>query len=192
MDGTPAPVICPSGERVMVVSFFIGLGWNTVNKGSNWKYLIGFGLAHPGTRKVVWTRAIVPLAMRLAAPAAVVAADIATVGKAALGTTTVQVVAAAGLGYAIGATATTIGVSVAEEKGIVYEGATADVIDLYLPGGAGGKEWVEVVAPALVTQAGTYGERKQKQTFTEGLLETGLTIVLGPVWGPAYSFFRKD
>jgi len=130
----------------------------------------------------------------LAAPAAVVAAEVIAVGKVALGTTTAQVVAAAAMGYAIGATATTIGVSVAEEKGIVYEGATEDVIDLYLsfPGSPikTSKEYVAVVAPSLRQQAGTSVQRQAEQSASERLVEAGVGFVLGPVWGPAYSFFR--
>ena len=52
----------------------------------------------------------------------------------AVGSQAAQVTAGAALGYAIGATVGTTITAVAEEKGLVYEGATADVLDFYLPG----------------------------------------------------------
>jgi len=48
--------------------------------------------------------------------------------------------AAAGVGYTAGAVAGTAIISVAEEEEIVYEGATADVLDFYL-GRAEGDYW---------------------------------------------------
>ena len=49
----------------------------------------------------------------------------------------VPLLAAAGLGWGIGAIVGTTIISQAEKKEMVYEGATADVIDFYLPGGKG-------------------------------------------------------
>jgi len=51
-----------------------------------------------------------------------------------------QVAAAVGVGYTAGAVTGTVIVSVAEEEGIVYEGATEDVLDFYL-GRAEGEYW---------------------------------------------------
>jgi len=114
----------------MVVSFAIGLGWNRLVKGDTWKYVLGALVAHPRTRGWIWQGA------KWGAPFAwtatrVVAADVALIGRAALGTTTVTTAAAVGAGYTIGAVTGTVIISQAEEKGIVYEGATSDVIDFY-------------------------------------------------------------
>tara|TARA_Y100000310_G_C20192344_1_gene583055 strand:- start:7 stop:543 length:537 start_codon:yes stop_codon:yes gene_type:complete len=49
----------------------------------------------------------------------------------------VPLLAAAALGWGIGAVVGTAIISQAEKKKMVYEGATADVIDFYLPGGKG-------------------------------------------------------
>jgi len=122
----------------MVISFFIGLGWNTVSKGNNWKYLVGFSLAHPATRGALWRSAkwVAPYAW---AATKVLAADTVTVSRAIATTRTaaavgsgVTIAAAVGTGYTIGAVTGTAIVHVAEEKEIVYEGATADVLDFYL------------------------------------------------------------
>jgi hypothetical protein len=100
-------------------------------------------------------------------------------------------VAAVGAGVVVGAATGTGVVAVAEHQGVVYEGATADVLDLYLPGGAGGMEWVDVVAPALVQQAQTSTTRRAAQSKRERAKEEFTQFVLGPVWGPTYSFFRR-
>jgi len=128
--------------------------------------------------------------VRLGAPLATGGRAVLATGSAAGGMGVGTAVAAGSAGVVLGAATGTGIVAVAEHQGVVYEGATADVIDLYLPGGAGGKEWVEVVAPALVQQAKTSTKRKAEQSFAEGLVESGIGIVLGPVWGPAYSFFK--
>jgi len=75
------------------------------------------------------TRFVIPLVVRIAAA---VVSDAAIIGRAALGTTTVTTAASIGAGYAIGAVAGTVIVSEAEKREIVYEGATADVIDFYM------------------------------------------------------------
>ena len=49
----------------------------------------------------------------------------------------IPLLAAAGLGWGIGAVVGTTIISQAEKREMVYEGATADVIDFYLPGGKG-------------------------------------------------------
>jgi len=64
--------------------------------------------------------------------AKIVAADTATMARAAAGTKTVTAVATIGAGYTIGAVTGTVIVSQAEKKGIVYEGATVDVLDFYM------------------------------------------------------------
>jgi F0F1-type ATP synthase membrane subunit c/vacuolar-type H+-ATPase subunit K len=99
-------------------------------------------------------------------------------------------VAAVSAGVVVGAATGTAVVAVAEHQGVVYEGATADVLDLYLPGGAGGMEWVDVVAPALVQQAETSATRRVTQSRRERAKEEFTKFVLGPVLGPAYGFFR--
>jgi hypothetical protein len=122
----------------MVISFFIGLGWNTVTKGNNWKYLIGFGLAHPASRGAMWRGAkwVAPYAW---SATRVLAADAVTVSRAVAATRTaaavgsgVTLAAAAGVGYTAGAVVGTSIIAVAEEQEIVYQGATADVLDFYL------------------------------------------------------------
>jgi len=137
----------------MVVSFFIGLGWNTVSKGNNWKYLVGFSLAHPMTRGAIWKGA------KWAAPYAwsatkVLATDTVTVSRAVATTRTaaavgsgVTIAAAVGVGYTAGAVTGTIIVSEAEKKGIVYEGATADVLDFYNPVSGSGHYWDQADQP---------------------------------------------
>jgi len=121
----------------MVVSFVIGLGWNRLVKGDDWKYILGALVAHPRTRGYMWKAArwAVPIAW---SATKVVAADTAIVARAAATTRTAAaigsgatVVAAVGAGYTIGAVTGTAIVHVAEEKEIVYEGATADVLDFY-------------------------------------------------------------
>jgi hypothetical protein len=121
----------------MVVSFAIGWSWNRFTRGDNWKFLIGFAMAHPTTRGWIWK------GVRWGAPLAwgatkVVAADAAVVAQAAATTRTAAaigsgatVVAAVGVGYTVGAVTGAVIVSQAEKKEIVYEGATADVLDFY-------------------------------------------------------------
>ena len=55
-----------------------------------------------------------------------------TMGADLVGAKPTQFLAAAALGYAIGAVAGTAIVHVAEEKGLVKEGSTADVLDFYM------------------------------------------------------------
>lgn len=122
----------------MVVSFIIGLGWNAATRGNNWKYLIGFSLAHPTTRAALWRAA------KWGSPYAwsatkVLAADTITVARAAAATRTgaavgsgITLAAAAALGYTAGAVIGTTIISAAEKREMVYEGATADVLDFYL------------------------------------------------------------
>jgi len=101
------------------------VGWGIITLGltSNW-------ILKPVQRGLVYTA---PWILRGAwAGTKLVAADTAIVGRALLGTTTVTAVAAVGTGYTIGAVTGTVLVHVAEEKEIVYEGATADVLDFYL------------------------------------------------------------
>lgn len=118
----------------MVVSFAIGLGWNRLVKGDTWKYVLGALIAHPRTRVYLWR------GMVWGSPYAwIVAKDIGYVAGqtgAAIGRTrTAAAVARVGgpviAGYVIGAAVGTGIVYVAEEKEIVYEGATEDVIDFY-------------------------------------------------------------
>jgi len=130
----------------MVVSFAIGLGWNRLVKGDTWKYVLGALVAHPKTRGYLWRGA------KWGAPFAwsatkIVAGDAAIIARAAAGTRTAAaigsgatVVAAVGVGYTVGAVTGTIIVSEAEERDIVYEGATADVLDFYT-GQAEGDYW---------------------------------------------------
>ena len=126
----------------MVLGFGIGLAWNIINKGDNWKYGVGFLLAHQKTRGYVWVGAKWT-ARTLGPPALVFIQDIAFVTRGAAGLAAetrtaaaigrgVMIGAAVGVGYTGGAVAGTAIVSQAEKEGIVYEGATADVLDFYL------------------------------------------------------------
>jgi len=121
----------------MVVSFAIGLGWNRLVKGDTWKYVIGALVAHPSTRGYLWRGAKwgAPFAWSaariVAGDAAIIARAAATTRTAAAIGTGATLVAAVGVGYTAGAVTGTIIVSQAEEKEIVYEGATADVLDFY-------------------------------------------------------------
>jgi len=125
----------------MVVSFIIGFGWNTVSKGNNWKFLIGFALAHSSTRGALWKGAkwVAPYAW---SATKILASDTLTISRAAAATRTgaavgsgVTIAAAGALGYGIGAVVGTTIISQAEKKDMVYEGATADVLDFYLLSG---------------------------------------------------------
>ena len=118
-------------------SFTIGLGWNTLLGGDFWKYATGFALAHPRSRNFIWrgVRRVAPLAW---GGLRVLGSDMLIIGRAARTTRTAatlgsgaSIAAAAGLGYGTGAVVGTGLVSVAEKKGIVYEGATSDVLDFY-------------------------------------------------------------
>lgn len=122
----------------MVVGFGIGLGWTIINRDDNWKYAIGFGLAHPRTRGWLWK------GVKWSAPIVwkgtkILAKDSAVVGRAALGTRTAAAVgtgamfvAAGTAGYAVGAVTGAAIVSELEKKDKIYSGATADVLDFYL------------------------------------------------------------
>jgi len=137
----------------MVVSFFIGLGWNAVSKGSNWKYLVGFALAAPRTRGALWKGAkwVAPYAWGatkvLAADTVTVSRAVATTRTAAAVGSAATIAAAVGVGYTAGAVTGTVIVSQAEEKGIVYEGATSDVLDFYNPVSGEGHYWAQGDAP---------------------------------------------
>lgn len=146
----------------MVAGFAIGLGWNMVNRGNNWKYAIGFGLAHPVTRGWIWRGAkwVAPIAWKgtkiLASDTLVVArAATATRTAAAVGTGAMYVSAVAA-GYTIGAVTTTAAVSELEKRDKVYSGATEDVLDFYLLKGGADSEtsrdrsaWYESDKPVL-------------------------------------------
>lgn len=121
-----------------ISGFGIGLGWSVLLGGDFWKYATGFGLAHPRSRNFIWRGAlrVAPLAW---GGMKVIGSDIAIVSRAAMGTRTasllgggISLAAAAGLGYTGGAVVGTGIISVAEKKGIVYQGATADVLDFYM------------------------------------------------------------
>lgn len=125
----------------MVVSFGIGLGWTIITKGDNWKYLVGFSLAHPGVRGYVWGR-IVWAAPYVWNASRVVASDALFLSRAAVGTRTAAAIGSAaqtvalgaasvGAGYTIGAVTGTVIIDQAEKRGMVYEGATKDVLDFY-------------------------------------------------------------
>jgi len=106
----------------------------------NWKERVAWGLITLGLtsgwalgatqRGIVYSA---PWLVRGAwAGTKIVATDAATLARAAAGTKTVTAAAAVGAGYAIGAVTGTIIVSEAEKRDIVYEGATADVLDFYM------------------------------------------------------------
>jgi len=119
-------------------------------------YMAGLG----GLPLIRWVGGTTWLGIRATAsflgpPAWILLKDIAFVagetGKAivktptakAVGRTAVKggvVVAAVGVGYTAGAVVGTVIVSKAEKEGIVYEGATEDVLDFYL-GRAEGEYW---------------------------------------------------
>lgn len=126
----------------MVAGFAIGLAWTWHNRGSVFSFGVGFFLAHPMTRGWIWT------GVRWAAPIAwsgtkVLASDTLFLSRAAMGTRTAAAIgtgaqtvalgaAAVGAGYTIGAVTGTAIIDQAEKRGMVYEGATADVLDFYL------------------------------------------------------------
>jgi len=100
------------------------LGWAALTTG------LSSSLSSGRTWRWAWagTRWAAPYVAR---GVGVVASDVAIIGRAALGTSTVTAVAAVGAGYTIGAVTGTVIISEAEKRDIVYEGATADVLDFY-------------------------------------------------------------
>jgi len=109
----------------------------------NWKERLAWGLITLGMTSG-WILKPVERGLVRSAPwllragwsgARILAADAALMARAAAGTQTAAIVANVVLpvatGYAIGAVTGTVIVSQAEKKGIVYEGATADVLDFY-------------------------------------------------------------
>jgi len=151
----------------MLVPFIVGAGWNYITKGDNWKFLVGFGLsAAVGVkgraqiwRGTVWASPYIWsgtkwIARRAAAGAVVVASDAAIMGRAFTTTQTgaamggvVTIGAAIGVGYTVGAVTTTIAVGKAEEKGLLYEGAQADILDFYTPGVGDAHYWDQADRP---------------------------------------------
>ena len=109
----------------------------------NWKERLAWGLITLGLTSG-WILRPIERGLIRSAPwllragwsgAKIVAADTAVMARAAAGTETAAIVARVVLpvttGYVIGAVSGTAIVHVAEEKEIVYEGATADVLDFY-------------------------------------------------------------
>ncbi len=117
---------------------------------ANWKERVGWGLITLGLTSGWFLK---PVELRVAqgagwalrnswAGARILASDAAIMARAAATTTTGQAAgrvvvagamtaAAVGVGYTAGAVTGTVIVSQAEKKGMVYEGATADVLDFY-------------------------------------------------------------
>ena len=119
-------------------------------------YAIGWGITHP-TQTFVLGYAIRyapmalargalavgtimgPATLQLTRQLAIIAFEESAMvrGATQIVTKGVPLLAAAGLGWGIGAIVGTSIISQAEKREMVYEGATADVIDFYLPGGKG-------------------------------------------------------
>jgi len=121
----------------MVVTFLLGLGWNSLRKQPVAPFLTGVAIAHPWSRAKLW-QGVVWTAPRIWAASKILASDSLIIGRAATGTRTAAalgsgatIVAAVGVGYTVGAVTGTVIVSQAEERELVYEGATADVLDFY-------------------------------------------------------------
>ena len=128
-------------------SFVYGLVWNKYTQGSTLIFLAGYMFAQGGWpltkfiargawRGIQWGGP--PVARYSLGAVRAVAGDAAIMGRAALTTRTaaavgsgVTVAASVGAGYTVGAVAGTVIVSEAEERGIVYSGATKDVLDFY-------------------------------------------------------------
>jgi len=120
----------------MLFPFFIGAGWNYLSKGSNWKYVVGFGIttaAGATGRARIWsaTKWAAPfvwqggkwIARKAAQGAVVVAADAAIMGRAAATTTiggaagtATMIAAGAAVGYTGGAVIGTGLISLAEKE----------------------------------------------------------------------------
>jgi len=107
------------------------VGWSALTAG------LSASLGSGRTWRAAWagTRWAAPYVAR---GTVAVASDVGIMGKAFTTTRTaaalgsgVTVAATIGVGYTAGAVTGTIIVSQAEKKGIVYEGATADVLDFY-------------------------------------------------------------
>jgi len=129
------------------ISIGVGTGVGVGLKGGSWPEVLAWSALTTGlasalssgrTYKTIWGGA------RWAAPylgrgAVALGGDVVIMGEAFATTQTAAVlgkgvtaVAAVGLGYTAGAVVGTVIVSQAEKKEIVYEGATADVLDFYM------------------------------------------------------------
>lgn len=151
MARTPAQVICPSGECLMwwtvPISIGVGTGVGVGLKGGSWPEVLAWSALTTGISTALgsarfWSAA--GTGVRWSAPyvwgfGKALAGDSAIMAKAFTTTRTagalgkgVQVGAGAALGYTAGAVVGTTIISEAEKRDIVYEGATADVLDFYL------------------------------------------------------------
>jgi len=113
---------------------------------TNWKERVGWGLITLGLTSGWFLKPVeaqivrgAPWLIRTAwAGGKIAAADTAIMARAFATTQTgaavgsaATIVAAVGVGYTVGAVTGTVIISQAEKKEIVYEGATADVLDFY-------------------------------------------------------------
>jgi len=160
MDGTSPPVICPSGECLMwwtiPISIGVGTGVGVGLKGGDWPEVLAWSALTSGTSAALGSRGFWSASwagVRWVAPSVwgvvkALAGDSAIMGKAFTTTRTaaalgggVTVAATIGVGATVGAITGTLIVREAEKKGIVYEGATADVLDFYTPGTGDAHYW---------------------------------------------------
>jgi hypothetical protein len=141
------------------ISIGVGTGVGVGLKGGSWPEVLAWSalttglstaLASGRTWRLGWSgvRWVAPYAW---AGTKALAGDAAIMTRAATTTRTAaavsNVVLPVAVGYTVGAVAGTIIVSEAEEKGIVYEGATADVLDFYNPVSGEGHYWDQGDAP---------------------------------------------
>jgi len=136
--------------------FVYGLVWNKYTQGSAGLFIGGYMFAQGGWPLTKWVGrgawkfgrwAGPPVGRWSLARAAVLGSDLMIMGEAAASTQTAAAIgrgamigAAVGVGYTGGAVVGTGIVSLAEKEGIVYEGATEDVLDFYM-GQAEGDYW---------------------------------------------------
>jgi len=167
---TPAQVICPSGECLMwwtvPISIGVGTGVGVGLKGGSWPEVLAWSALTTGLSTAIgsgrawrlgWSgvRWVAPYVWAgakatgswLGGDAAIMARAATTTRTAAAVGSAAPIVAAVAVGYTVGAVAGTIIVSEAEKKGIVYEGATADVLDFYNPVSGTGHYWDQGDAP---------------------------------------------
>ena len=124
---------------------FISWGFSVVGWGATWAYnhpaetvviAVAVRYAPVPTARVGWAIAAEygPASLSLTSRIAQIAYEEFAIvrGGTQVVTKGVPLLAAAGLGYGIGAVAGTAIISEAEKKKVVYEGATADVLDFYM------------------------------------------------------------
>jgi len=169
--------------------FVYGLIWNKFTQGSALVFVSGYMFSLGG-----W-----PLTKYIARGALGWGAEIAGSGYfghqaraiGALATTTPgQVVVGGAVGYGVG-----LGVGYVVSDQLYGEEGADLFLDVMTPGGDVGiltkDAWTEVIGPSVKEQAVISMKRKSELSLRQAAEEKAVEFVLGPFWGPAYSFFKS-